>query len=191
MGMKEFLKPEWKKFILPIALIVLFLVMIVSFHLYSSVMNKYFCGTISLFQELEATMKQNDSLAYERAFNKTVASPFFTEGQNYDELVRGAAYISIFIRTIDPFMSLPCEYKYDYYNFLVNDFCEYYINKETYNCCASLPESSNISCFDTAKPYKGVSLVTQGLNVLLLFLEGYLISCVALFAYRKVGKKKQ
>ena len=182
--MRDFLKPEWKKFILPIILIILFFVVINAFYTSGSVMDKYGCEAVSLIQEQQANIKQNNTLA----INQTVSRMRFLSQniQNDMRQIQNIEPIFNFVKTIDPFIPVPCEA-------MQGNVCEFYINKDTYNCFINLKSEKTTGINILAEPeineYRVVSLPYLGLNVLLVFIEGYLISLIILFVYQKIKKK--
>lgn len=188
MSIKEFIKPEWKKFILPIVFIIFFLILINTFYFWGSVVDKYGCELISLEEEYIINIKQNNTLTINQSINKIESLP--SAYQIYP--------IFIFLQTIDPIIPVPC-------GFFIrgNIICEYYITEDTYSCIknkgleiektlgslGSLIFKLSFPMFNVTSEYKKASIITQTLNILLLFIEGYLISSVILFAYRRLRKR--
>jgi hypothetical protein len=191
MKWKEFLRLDWKKFILPVIFIILFAIVINSFYLLGSVLDKYTCESVSLAKELQNYREQNDTLAIGQFISKN--EPFFQNMQNeYEHLAKAIGTmqpIINFVKIMDPVIPMPCEGTEGYY-------CEFYSGKDTYNCFQNvvsgdwLNENVFGSLFHTEiKEYKKASFVTFGLNTLLLFIEGYLVSCFIFWIYYKIKKK--
>ena len=65
--MKEFLKPNWKKFLLPIFLIVCFFVLVKYYFYYAIIVDEHTPTLINFIDEIEEYRKLNDS----RSMNKT------------------------------------------------------------------------------------------------------------------------
>ena len=176
MSIKELLKPEWKKFILPVAFIILFFVAINSFYYVGSSFDKYGCDQVSLSKELQSNLRENNTLAYNQTWNKLRS---LSENWSYEIMhTRNVRIISDFVKMIDPIIPVPCEFGVG-----AGVICEIYMNEETYNCFNS---QGDATMFPFEPKYKKASAVTFGFNVLLLFAEGYLISSVVLFAYREM-----
>lgn len=185
MGIGSFLRPEWKKFILPIVFIILFIVMISSFYYTASVLDKYGCEVASLYERLDTYREQNDT----SGITQTVDA-LESLSQNYKndmKITEGVGPVLSIVLAIDPIVPVPCE-------FMVSGLtltpCQFYASEETYNCMkGSIGGTISVFAEPEIKEYKGVSVATLGLNVLLLFVEGYLISAVVLFIYRKIRSR--
>lgn len=198
MDIREVLEPEWKKFILPLVLIILFSFVINTFYSISSITNKYGCEIVSLVQEQNDNIKQNNTLAFNETVKKSIS--LIQRMQNdadYLELNKNEKKNKVFfepvysfLNVIDPALPVPCE--------LQNTrFCEYYVNKQTYDCTIRMIGQNETGGLNQAvifekipmKDYTKSSIINLGSNVLLLFVEGYLVSSLILFAYRKIRKK--
>ena len=134
-------------------------------------MNEYGCELASLVNEKNTASEQNTTLS-EQTLNR------FDEILNkieQDNVYKNYIIFNI-ISTIDPFIEYPCE-------FTATDSCRHYINKDTYKCLYS-----SSTGFLPEKDYRPVSITTSILNILLFFIEGYLISSVIIFLYRKIRK---
>lgn len=176
MSIEKFLKPEWKKLILPIAFIILLAVTIDSFYYLGSVTDKYGCNLVFLFEDYQNAFEENNSLVMNQTY--TIMTYMFENMTSEINRIQNVMFISSFVMAIDPITPVPCE-------FISGNGCEFYTNEETYNCFKNLTAEPGFLPFNEAG-YKKASLVTLGLNFLLLFIEGYLISSVILFAYRKM-----
>ncbi|MCD6215533.1 MAG: hypothetical protein B6U68_01965 [Candidatus Aenigmarchaeota archaeon ex4484_14] len=186
MCFKELLRPEWKKFILPIIFVILFLFTVSTFYSVASVMDKYVCDIASLFQQQEDSFKQKDMTALNQTVEKmdSLREEMTNELKNIDKLEEPISLSLRAIISIDPFFPTSCSY-------VTTDFCKFYISEKTYNCSRDIASKSFrlLPIELKLKEYQRVSLAILGLHGLILFLEGYLISAVVLFSYRKLRKK--
>lgn len=187
MNIKEFLKPEWKKFILPIVFILLFLV-VVNFFYYSIVPTfyEYHCKIAYLDKKMELATEQNDTLAIKQLLEDML----YLQEDTFRSMREPASVFyfcsALFIGAINP-ISMPCEMIYDY---VPADFCEFYMREDTYNCLKTL-NVTTIPKTISDRVYKKASITQFVLNVLILFVEGYLISSVILFFYRRVKRRRK
>jgi len=179
---KEFFGVEWKKFILPVLLIILFVVVINSFYSLGSVMDKYGCEMVSLVREQITNVKQNNTFAINQTANKMKS---LSENIQKDmKKFQNIEPVFNFLKMLDPIIPVPCE-------FMDGNFCRFYINESTYNCLTSLKTNEGTGLTQPKiVEYKRASIITFGLNGLLLFTEGYLISSLILFIYRKIIKNR-
>lgn len=181
MCFKELLRPEWKKFVLPIIFIILFLFTISTFYSVASVMDKYVCSLTDLIKEQHTAFENNDTVTInetQKKINETfqVIGPEFKQLEDFWPVVE-------FIKFINPITPIPCELS-------LSDFCMFYTNEDTYNCFKSTEPPTSLSIIELeVKPYKKVSISAFALSIMILFLEGYLISAVVLFSWRKLRKK--
>ncbi len=180
MGIKEFLKPEWKKFVLPVIFVTLFLVAINAFYSYGSVIDKHGCETISLYKELQDNINKNDTVV----INQTMAK-WLAMSQNMErDILRFEVIVPVFtfLNTIDPVFTLPCE--------VIGSNCEFYINEDTYKCFFGMKDNNTFLSLAEPPEYKKASIATFSLNILILFAEGYLLSAVVLFGWRRTKKTR-
>lgn len=187
MNWKEFLRPEWKKFILPIILIAIFIFVINYLFFLGSTFDKYICQLTSLVNNLQTLRENNQTLAYNqtldeaRSLVKSLQNDVTSRGGNTKLFLDSVKTI----KTIDPFVPVPCE-------IMPSHLCQYYLNKESYDCIINANVSSPFIILGTPNipEYNKVSFITIGLNILFLFVEGYLISCLIALGYNKFKKKK-
>lgn len=192
MSVKEFLKPEWKKFILPIVLTIIFFFTTSVFYSLGSIMDKYGCEMVLLIEEQLTNMEKNDTLAFNQTAEKgrLLFQNMQTDTEQIQVHFESIEPVIHSISTIDPIFPVPCETISE----IQGNVCEFYMSEETYNCFESFVSEDSGVMMDifgeTEKiEYKKASAITLGLNVLLLFVEGYLISSAILFIYRKIRKK--
>jgi len=180
--MGDFLKPEVKKFILPIILIILFLVVINALRISGSIGDKYDCQIVALIQKNVVNMQQNNTDVIDQ-----VNSEMKLLSQNKQKEIKPLQYsnsISAFVKIIDPIIPFPCE------DLGKSNICSFYINKDTYDCLKNIDFSGNIFSQPKMSVYKPLPLWIILLNVLLLFIEGYLVSSIVIFFYGKIRDKQ-
>ncbi len=211
MKIKEFLKPELKKIILPLALIFFFSIIISNFYHYGHVEDKYDCELISLGNEYhllqdkrQENIKKNDTIAINQSTNdmKVTLQKLSNNLQKMSEEkysliinIKDIKPVVWLIKSLDPILPVSC-------SLTVDDFCEdptnschesimspidncrHYYSKNTHDCLYS-----NADFVLFAEEYRKISINILILNIILLFIEGYLISSMVLFAYRKVKNK--
>lgn len=199
---KEFLKFEKKKLILPVILILPFFVLVNSFYTLSSVQDEYLCESTYLNEELIIYYNQNNTLAY----NQTVEK-LDNIRENMAEFEKSNIYLRdkkiierLFfpMNKINPLFPVPCEWGIS--PVYGRQTCVYYLNEKSYNCLKEFLSflnqnedpytSTYTSILSTSLPdYKQISAFILTLNILVLFVEGYLISCLILFIHRTIKNK--
>jgi hypothetical protein len=180
--MGDFFKLNWKKFILPVILIIIFLVVINALRISGSIGDKYDCQVVTLIQKNIDNAQKNDTAAVNQ-----VDSEMKLLAQNKQKEVKHLQYsesISAFVKIINPIVPFPCE------NLGKSNVCQFYINKETYDCLKKLDINGDIFSQPKMSVYKPVSLWIILLNVLLLFIEGYFVSSIIMFFYGKIRDKQ-
>ncbi len=185
MGIKEFLKPEWKKFVLSIILIMSYLVLLSNFYSYGAAIDTFIQEQESFSQELKSAQEQNNTLLIEQ-LNKRgleLRKSINPAMLNLEKI----EFIYVFIEKIDPFLNVPCE-------LVRKSSCEHYGNKKTYDSSVALMSiTSDFNIFE--KPdiieYRKASVFTALFNVVILFIEGYLLSSIILFIFRILKKTKK
>jgi len=173
--MGDFLKLDWKKFILPIILIIIFLVVINALRASGSIEDKYDCQVVTLIQKNVANINSNDTVAISQ-----VNSEMKLLSQDKQKEIKPLQYsnsISAFVKIIDPIIPLPCE------ELGKSNICKFYINKDTYDCIKNIDFSGNVFSQPKMSVYKPLSLWIVILNVLILFIEGYFVSSIIFFFY--------
>ena len=141
---------------------------------------------VSLIQKGQTYTRENNTLAAEQTLNS-----FKSLSENMQKGIKPVQDLQplfSFLMTMDPPMPVPCE-------FTIGDICEFYMNEETNDCFMSLRSGNIGGLFGFfAEPkiteYRGTSFVSFGANIFVLFVEGYLLSSVILFAYRRIRKSQ-
>jgi hypothetical protein len=198
MELKEFFKPTWKKFILPIILIVLFFSVMSIFYSLGSLTNKLSCPNINLAIEFAIASQKNDTAAMNAIFRKM--ENFRVEHE--DEFKQAESFLQLgskmsFIKIIDPIFPGDCRFTEQEFN-----VCRDYINRETYECITNYTKTileleplegigAPLIAGWPLIPYNPLSILDILLNVLFLFFEGYILSCLIISAYNKIKGKRQ
>jgi len=196
--MIDLLKPDWKKFIIPLILFFTFLMLVKSFFDVASVIDKNACKILSLLQEANSKIEENDIKTINKTYYNLVAiSKNIT--RETKKLESFTIFLEIF-KKIDPLFPFPCE-------FVIFSDCRFYINENTYKCLTKDLETEELQPKNYVvvdndiinfflilseienKEYKKASADIILINILLLFLEGYLISIFIILIYRKIRKR--
>ena len=181
--MKEFLRFEWKKTILPFILILLFFYALSVIYPVVKQMDDYVCEVISLNTEITKAISANDTLSAKVAAEKIkVLMEKNGVEKRMDQIDKNEWLMNMLV--YDPLFPLPCE-------FSSAKFCRYYVSKETYDCFSNIemPENSLFALRMTE--YVSFSVWDVLINTLFLFTAGYLISSSALSGYRFIIQRFQ
>ncbi len=196
MEIKAFLRPEWKKMILPLIFILIFMFLIYSSYTIASIGDDYiceYCEFTDIIYDIH-NIDQNDTLTINQTVTKIEnLSNNFKQDIEKKEII--STYGLIFIgpmMIINPIYPGPCELGDSLLN---TDFCVYYTSEESYNCLDDLSEkiekfseNSPIIMMISFPEYKQLSIFNIVANLIFLFIEGYLISSIILLIYRKLDK---
>lgn len=213
---KDFLKPDWRKLILPVVFIVLFMYTLSFFHAMGLIGDKYNCEHLRLLAELNEADLRNDM----EAFNETLHRLWLIEDQFSAELTAVMhsnreinVPVFITISVIDPILPVPrlLQGSWDYPKPSVD-----YMSIETYDCmlaeinrikntsgglytggrlyipgrCSYLDCVSSETVYYLEKiDYHPPSNLLISANIILLFLEGYLLSCIIYSIYGKLRNR--
>ncbi len=196
MNLKEFLKFEWKKLIIPFILIGIFTIFIIWFISVSKPAEKYPCEMRELWVDAWYYQHRNDTLNYEKTARKLEDMKI-----KMDEEMDSSAFlfgiddfgIQTSIRKIDPIFPLPC-------SFLENKMgrpyygCRYYMSEQSvmcmYNISGQVHKIEDLAKLPSEPPkYRKLSFFNISLNVLILFIEGYLFSCLIIWTCNKMMRK--
>jgi hypothetical protein len=189
MGIKSFLKPDWKKFILPAVFIALFLVLLNSFYNMGHIGDKYMCDVYSAGKQLQIYREQNNTFGFDQTEQRLLSISISIQKESESFKPIWFKPVWDFTTLVSPIVPAPCEFLGSY------NVCEFYINETTYTCMVGqhlpLPVVYVSSILESGQyEYNRASALMPALNILLLFAEGYLISCAVLFGYEKIRKKK-
>ena len=178
-GMKHILSLEWKKFVLPIILLVMFAYSISSFFVVGAILDNHTPEIVLFLTDLvEETDEQN--LTIGEVVKKV--QDFFEPISNELEQFRSTVGITALLKTIDPLLPVPCELS-------DSPYCRYYMSKEFYDGLYSA-QVTRVLLVTTVPPDKFVqtSAGDYTLNAVILIIEGYIISAIILGIYR-YGRK--
>ena len=192
MNIREFLRPEWKKFVLPFFFIAMLFLYIHLSQMKASSVFYYKCEILKIitesnfsnitsvnpdivkrFDELNAALgKIYDTYEYEYLLLPPIAPvminyPVVPTMCTYSEPSHCQTWIG------------PVKIEHICRD---SDFCVSYIDKETFDCLKRyrhIPASAE---------YKELTYMHVIINVVILFIEWYMISCAALQIYRKKVK---
>ncbi len=206
MDLKEFLRFEKKKMILPIIFLAMLLYTIFMFQSMGYYSDK------SSFHMIEYLEERNEILERYNALKDNNASiEDLKKTENILEQKRDT-YINItdglyeqydkalilsddqrnkifhYSRTINPFLPVSCMYISN-----KNQYCRHYISKDTYDILYGFLEDSKkenktasvLLSEPDIESFKPITNTTIILNALFVIIEGYLISCIILFGLRK------
>jgi len=196
MELKEFLKPEWKKFALPLALLVLFFFLENAYGAFGSAEDNVYCPASQFMKNMEVAKSQNDTVGMQKIIdNARPLQKDFTEFMQNAEKIKSNTIVDGALRMADPFLPSPCELS-------IRRPCIFYMNETSYNCIREAASvTSNVPEFalglvggfgdsDNNLPsYKTLSYNDVIFNALFLATEGYLISCLIFLAYTKLRKQ--
>ncbi len=190
---KYFLKPHWKKFILPLIFVILFLVLVSSFQALGFFLDKYSCESETLYSQLDQNRKANDTVA-ENATKEQIKNLIVRMQQDAPQggIVN---IISLYtIGVVDPLIPFPC--------LMISGesgFCQFYVNQTTHACMVESIKNVKVEDFNNTalqnvkfevKPHTPQSLPLFIANIIVLMVEGYLIS-VAIQIFFVKRKQKE
>lgn len=189
----DFLKIEFKKFILPVFLIILF---IYQTHVYFSIGNfgdETYCYMIEQRELMESYSQNNNYALLGKAINETeIKINQLGEDFNVNVVEKPAFNFISSISKIYPIFPVSCEIE-------VNPVkhCRYYFSKESYDCTLELYTIMSGGDSDLMKSmfksnfpdYKKISMLLILIHFILIFIWGYLLSAILLFAFRKIKRK--
>jgi len=195
---KHFFGFHWTKLIIPLILIMGFLI---SFGMFSSIGNnqdKIICPMKSIIEESIELHNTKDTLSKEQLEKRielleTRGEKIKESTDNYLEAkIQLTGRLSHFYMKINPFFPVSCEQQED------NSprSCRFYINKRSYNCILNtkVEMSFLINLFEIKSPqlipYKTISFFDVMLNIVYLFVVGYILSCFVGVIIRLVKKNK-
>lgn len=179
MRFKEFISPSWKKFILPIIILVLSIgIFFISLNLVSEIGDQV-CKIIDFQEEIQEIRKIGDEELLNQKINEFVDKRY----KEYFQFKIGFIFISNKILVgIDPLYPAPCSLG-------VGNFCNYYSSQKHYDCINILVKDMPIVGTNT-KGYNSINYLWLILNWVLLFIIWYLISCIIFLLYHKVKNRK-
>ena len=205
MSVKEYLSFEFKKFVVPIILIIIFLFAIGTFYVNGKTNDEYMCKILSISANskfLINTTATKNGVNYSEALESLIGTPEMKEYQTVadkfmkerkskmlsypgfrsldplEKLFVVPFYNVLF--NINPFIPVPCEELRNGYSGK-SYICKFYISEETYDCIKEAVPGTNLLPY--SKSFM-MNLVYILLNVGVLIIEGYLFSAAILFLYR-------
>jgi hypothetical protein len=183
MELREVFRPDWKKMIIPIILLIIYAVLVNHFFQFGAFEDKYVCQMVSLNKEYLVYRYNNQTDV--RGYVLNVEKQNSLKQEIQDELSRTSVPNALFliVETVDPLLPAPCESA----NQTRAYTCRYYSSKETQDCIADIAvfiNGGNSSDSDqTVRPaYVNVAYGDIVANAILIFAEGYIISVVLFIA---------
>lgn len=190
-GDKGFLEIEWKKFILPIFLIILFGYQVYAYFSIAHFTDDTSCYLVKQKELMDNYYQQNNTKLFEKTISETESTLAELNEEFNTKIVEEVPFLLISsVSKIYPFFPISCEVEFN-----PNKNCRYYSSKESYDCMlefvnSAITDSQILSIFNTSLPeYKKVSTSVIVLHFILIFIWGYLISAIILFAFRSIRKK--
>ncbi|MGV8162209.1 MAG: hypothetical protein ACP5N2_02630 [Candidatus Nanoarchaeia archaeon] len=164
MSLKEFLKPEWKKFVLPVLLVLMFIFVLFPFYSIGSFNNDVACEVYPKILDLSKNLQEINSGFVEwesgtyseeelRIKTKQEEQRLIEEYQKDPVVIDATAKaqkrelaftllednpVFDFIDDINPLTFESCEYIGAHSNFEEHKNCKFYMNENTYFCLKSL-----------------------------------------------------
>lgn len=181
----EFLKPDWKKFILPIVLIIIYFFLIGYFSRIGDVMDAYTCERISIREKIIDAVQNNESAEAYMEESRIQMEKWRLASENLD--VDNIIGLYNLMKFIDPFIPSPCE-------FTASNYCVHYSSQETFDCITNFVKvtdepSGLIAIPINIEEYRRGSFFTHIPNFLILIMEGYLISALVILFYKKIKNR--
>jgi hypothetical protein len=188
--LKDAFRPEWKKLVIPIILLVIYAILVNHFYQFGSLEDKYVCQLASLNEDYVVYRLSNQTSVL--GYNNTVEKLGNLRSEIGDEISRISVpnVLFLIVETVDPLIPAPCESA----NQTGAYVCKYYSSKETQDCLADIAVFMNggnaTGVEQSSRPaYEKVSYFDVGFNSILIFLEGYIISCLLALGY-KLSKRR-
>ena len=191
--LKHFLKPHWKKFILPIIFVILFLVLVGNFQALGTFLDKYTCDSEALYTQLDQHRRANNTEGINATTNQIKG--LIQKMQQDAPQSNLIPIISLYtIGVINPLIPFPC--------LMISGesgFCQFYVNQTTHACMVQSINNTKIEDFNNTalqnirfetKPYTPISTPIFAVNIIVLIVEGYLISVLIQIVYTKQKNKK-
>ena len=180
MDMKQILRPEWKKFVLPVIFLIMFAYSLSSFFVVGTILDNHSPEIVLFLTNLvDETDEQN--LTIGEVVRRV--HDFFDPISQELEQFRSTAGITAALKTINPLLPVPCELS-------DSPYCRYYMSKEFYDGLYETQVARVLLV--TALPPEKYTQPSAGdyiLNIIILIIEGYIISAIVLGIYRHSKRK--
>ena len=179
-----FLDFEWKKIILPIIILILFIYQVYIFYSIGNVFNRDICNLTNYAKDAIKYRQQNNTEMLKKIFLEY--KPLEDKFKIDIEKIAWSETVFYTITKIDHFFPVPCEIP-------SQNYCKNYINKESFDCLDNLKSNSELtsSMFNYQESkYNPISIWLLILHFILLFVIMYLISAIILWIFRNVKIKK-
>jgi hypothetical protein len=185
--MKEFLRFEEDKLILPIILLVITGIVLLNSFQMGEVYDNSMCDFSKNVKTIMVSSQTGDLESYNRAILNLKKFDPMNEQIQY---LRSFEFLHKAVKDMNPLFPVSCEISQ--YNYPLYD-CSYYMKKETYECIKQ--NQMNISYLSDYSIRDSIYREPEAYIILasgiILFLEGYLISCAIIYIYRKSKNEKK
>lgn len=180
MNWKEFFKPNLKKFILPVVLIVFLIVALLITLNYMSYFGDNGCFIDKGQKELQVLRDKNDSAGFAKKVNELMDEARSRQANVSAWRTSFVFYANTYIGKIDPYYPVPC---------LINSgkLCASYISAEQNQCLKDMINDSEgfgkLYGTNESLDYREMNYVVLAVNLAGIFVVGYLISCLIFFPF--------
>lgn len=200
--MKDILRMEWQKLFLPIVLMASFLFLVYLTYDELAFIDENACEIMDIFEFLIAAGQGDLVLLDNETLYHNMTNTTYTQAQfeRWDMLINETEYLVggpslnpgplIFLfGLIDPIYPKPCELSG------ADSGCYWYISEDAYDCMGR--ESVYTEAGDgffvlygfmgygDIPAYRSLDIGEIALNLVFLFIEGYLVSALLLYGYRR------
>jgi hypothetical protein len=192
-ALKDFIRPEIKKLVLPAVLVISFFLMIYLFGMMGSMADQQAEAVCANVDDLEGIAEYIntdvlESLGITNASMQDIKSMIISQvGETNPEIVTALELMDNTVksfRTIDPYLPVPCMLYQE-------GACRYYLSSETFNCLSEFYTLLQPSLgLPDLEEYRQISAADYAVNVSLLFLEGYVSACLMVFVFREIRRRQ-
>lgn len=177
---KEFFKPELKKFIIPLIFFVIFVLLLNTFYSFGKFTDEITCEMSQNVIKVEEYRRNNDTESLQKmeavfeGYNKN------TDFNSIRETIQISYPFIKFLSIMDPFLPVPCE-------LIADKNCRYYSSRQSYDCLTRMQEETGLNSIISveSKQYTKISVLNIIINSIILIIVGYIISSIMLFTLRK------
>ncbi|MBI4173564.1 MAG: hypothetical protein HY519_02480 [Candidatus Aenigmarchaeota archaeon] len=197
---KDFVKFEKKKLLLPAIFLLLFAILMYAFQLTGALQDTHACLVLDKLDAVKGTEQAN--LTGKEALAASVAAQAAVTKQlqlAYNDSIRFLVYQPAFqaaalvLKPIDPLLPYPCEF------YPKERYCSYYLAKPAFDCIAAMasveqPKTRALlaGLFGVAdRAYTPLPLPLVLANAVWLFALGYLAASLIMAGYNKIKKLAQ
>jgi len=198
MKASEFFRFEKKKLILPIILVALLILFSASAYSAFDTVTKLFCQILDYQARWNEALKKNDTELIEMTKIEIERQMKEINPERYPSIITYSMFLPLeHLSYIDPFFPVSC------FEVPSGLFCQDFLRPEFYECAREYEKSAeNAESFSNDLTLDFIinikrenSIITAPfsffywvlvLNILIMFVIGYILSCVLISAYRKI-----